>query len=229
MDDGHPKKLAFEQFAVVGRALGSGHRLELLDVLAQGERSVEALAQASGLQVTNASQHLQQLRRAGLVTRRKVGKQVIYALIEVEVITLVKALRRVAEQNLAEIGRLIDRYYRHRDSLEPVSRDELLARIRKRAVVVLDVRPAEEHAAGHVPGAMSIPVKDLKRRLRELPKGRAIVACCRGPYCVYSYDAIDILRPKGFDVRRLDGGFLHWLAAGLPVERTSGSNSRASL
>ena len=227
MGDGHPKKLAFEQFAVVGRALGSGHRLELLDVLAQGERSVEALAQASGLLVTNASQHLQQLRRAGLVTSRKAGKQVIYALTDVEVITLVKALRRVAEQNLAEIGQLVDRYYRHRDSLEPVSRDELLTRIRKRSVVVLDVRPPEEHAAGHVPGAISIPVKDLKRRLRELPKGRAIVACCRGPYCVYSYDAIDILRPKGFDVRRLDGGFLEWLAAGLPVERSSGPNSQA--
>ena len=102
-----------------------------------------------------------------------------------------------------------------------------MTRIRKRSVVVLDVRPPEEHAAGHVPGAISIPVKDLKRRLRELPKGRAIVACCRGPYCVYSYDAIDILRPKGFDVRRLDGGFLEWLAAGLPVERSSGPNSQA--
>ncbi|MBI2227032.1 MAG: metalloregulator ArsR/SmtB family transcription factor, partial [Betaproteobacteria bacterium] len=227
MDDGHPKKLAFEQFAVVGRALGSGHRLELLDILAQGERSVEALAKTSGLLVTNASQHLQQLRRAGLVTSRKAGKQVIYALTDVEVITLVKALRRVAEQNLAEIGQLVDRYYRHRDSLEPVSRDELLTRIRKRSVVVLDVRPPEEHAAGHVPGAISIPVKDLKRRLRELPKGRAIVACCRGPYCVYSYEAIDILRPKGFDVRRLDGGFLEWLAAGFPVERSSRPDSRA--
>lgn len=227
MADRHPKKLAFEQFAVVGRALGSGHRLELLDVLAQGERSVEALAQASGLLVNNASQHLQQLRRAGLVTSRKAGKQVIYVLTDIEVITLVKALRRVAEQNLAEIGQLVDRYYRHRDSLEPVSRDELLARIRKRSVVVLDVRPPEEHAAGHVPGAISIPVKDLKRRLRELPKGRAIVACCRGPYCVYSYDAIDVLRPKGFDVRRLEGGFLEWLAAGFPVERSSKPDSRA--
>ena len=229
MSASQPKKLAFEQFAAVGRALGSGHRLELLDVLVQGERSVEALAQASGLLLNNASQHLQQLRRAGLVTSRKAGKQVIYALAGVEVIALVKALRRVAEQNLAEIGQLIERYYRHRDSLEPVSRDELLTRIRKRSVVVLDVRPAEEHAAGHVPGALSIPVRDLKRRLKELPKGREIVACCRGPYCVYSYEAIEILRPKGFDVKRLDGGFLEWLSAGLPTERSSAHGSHASV
>lgn len=219
MSGSQPKKLAFEQFAIVGRALGSGHRLELLDVLVQGERSVEALAQASGLLLNNASQHLQQLRRAGLVTSRKAGKQVICALAGAEVIALVKALRQVAERNLAEIGRVIDRYYRHRDTLEPVSRDELLARLRNRSVVVLDVRPAVEYAAGHVPGAISIPVTDLKRRLKELPKGREIVACCRGPYCVYSYDAIEVLRPKGFEVRRLDGGFLEWLAAGLPIER----------
>lgn len=224
----NPKQLAFEQFSMVGRALGSGHRLELLDVLAQGERSVEALARASGLLVNNASQHLQQLRRAGLVTCRKVGKQVIYSLADIEVIALVRALRKVAERNLAEIGQLIDRYYRNRDSLEPVSRDELLARLRNRSVVLLDVRPTEEYAAGHVPGAISIPVAELKRRLKELPKGRKIVACCRGPYCVYSYDAIDVLRPKGFDVRRLDGGFLEWLAAGFPIERSSGLNSRVS-
>ncbi|MBI4206397.1 MAG: metalloregulator ArsR/SmtB family transcription factor [Betaproteobacteria bacterium] len=223
----HPKKLAFEQFAVVGRALGSGHRLELLDVLVQGERSVEALAQASGLLVNNASQHLQHLRRAGLVTSRKAGKQVIYALADMEVITLVKALRRVAERNLAEIGQLIDRYYRHRDGLEAVSRDELLARIRNRSVVVLDVRPAVEYAAGHLPGAISIPATDLKRRLKELPKGREIVACCRGPYCVYSYDAIDVLRPRGFNVRRLEGGFLEWFAAGLPIERPGQPVARA--
>lgn len=222
----NPKQLAFEQFSMVGRALGSGHRLELLDVLAQGERSVEALARASGLLVNNASQHLQQLRRAGLVACRKVGTQVIYSLADIEVIALVRALRKVAERNLAEIGQLIDRYYRNRDSLEPVSRDELLARLRNRSVVLLDVRPTEEYAAAHVPGAISIPVAQLKRRLKELPKGRKIVACCRGPYCVYSYDAIDVLRPKGFDVRRLDGGFLEWLAAGFPIERSSGLNSQ---
>lgn len=226
MSASQPKKLAFEQFAAVGRALGSGHRLELLDVLVQGERSVEALAQASGLLINNASQHLQQLRRAGLVTSRKAGKQVIYALAGVEVIALVKALRQIAEQNLAEIGQLIDRYYRRRDSLEPVSRDELMTRIRKRSVIVIDVRPAEEFAAGHVPGAISMPVADLKRRLKEFPKGREIVAYCRGPYCVFSYDAIDVLRPKGFDVRRLDGGFLEWLAAGFPIEHPSAPVAR---
>jgi len=215
-----PKRLAFEQFALVARALGSGHRLELLDILVQGERSVERLAQASGLTITNASQHLQQLRRAGLVTSRKTGTQVIYSLVDPEVITLVRTLWRVTEHNVAELERVVQRYYRGRDGLEPVSRDELKARLRKGSVVVLDVRPADEYAAGHVPGAVSIPVSELKRRLKEIPKGQEIVACCRGPYCVYSYDAIEVLRPKGFNIRRLHGGYLEWMAAGLPIERT---------
>jgi rhodanese-related sulfurtransferase/DNA-binding HxlR family transcriptional regulator len=213
------KKLAFEQFALVARALGSGHRLELLEILAQGERSVERLAQASGLTITNASQHLQHLRRAGLVSSRKVGTQVIYSLADPEVIALVRTLWHVTERNVAELGRLIQRYYYGRDGLEPVSRDELKTRLRQRSVIVLDVRPGDEYAAGHVPGAISIPVSELKRRLKEIPKGQEIVACCRGPYCVYSYDAIDILRPKGFSIRRLKGGYLEWMAAGLPIER----------
>ncbi|MDE2069228.1 MAG: ArsR family transcriptional regulator [Bradyrhizobium sp.] len=217
-----PKKLAFEQFALVARALGSGHRLELLDILVQGERSVERLAQTSGLTITNASQHLQQLRRAGLVTSRKSGTQVIYSLDDPEVITLVRTLWHVTERNVAELERVIQRYYRGRDGLEPVSRDELKARLRQRSVIVLDVRPADEYASGHVPGAISMPVSELKRRLKEIPKGQEIVACCRGPYCVYSYDAIEVLRPKGFNIRRLQGGYLEWMAAGLPVERADG-------
>jgi len=218
-----PKLLAFEQFALLARALGSEHRLELLDILIQGERGVERLAQAAGLTVNNTSQHLQQLRRAGLVTSRKNGTQVIYSLADPEVITLIGTLRRVAERNLAELKQVMERFYRDRDSLEAVSRDELRARLRKGSVIVLDVRPKEEYAAGHVPSAVSIPVSELKRRLKEIPKGHDIVACCRGPYCVYSYDAIDILRPRGFRVRRLKGGFSEWLAAGLPIERESAS------
>jgi rhodanese-related sulfurtransferase len=214
--------LAFEQFALVARALGSGHRLELLDILIQGERSVERLAQASGLTITNASQHLHQLRRAGLVASRKLGTQVIYSLADPEVIALVRTLWRVTERNVAELERVVQRYYRDRDELEPVSRDELKARLRQGSVVVLDVRPADEYAAGHVPGAVSIPVSELKRRLKEIPKGRDIVACCRGPYCVYSHDAIEILRPKGFRIRRLQGGFLEWMTEGLPIERPEG-------
>ncbi|MBA7465832.1 Thiosulfate sulfurtransferase GlpE [subsurface metagenome] len=225
MPERRPKLLAFEQFALLARALGSEHRLELLDILIQGERGVERLAQAAHLTINNTSQHLQQLRRAGLVTSRKIGTQVIYSIADPEVITLIRTLRRVAERNIAEINQIIARYYRDRDGLEPISRDELRARLRKRSVIVLDVRPAEEYAAGHLPGAVSIPVTELKQRLREIPKGQEVVACCRGPYCVYSYDAIEILRPRGFRVRRLDGGFSEWLAAGLPFERTVASKS----
>jgi rhodanese-related sulfurtransferase/predicted transcriptional regulator len=217
MSAGGPKGLAFEQFALVARALGSGHRLELLDILAQGDRSVERLAQAAGLTIGNTSQHLQQLRRSGLIKSRKVGTQVIYALADSDVISLVRTLWRVAENNVAEVGRVVQQYYRARDGLEPVSRDELRKRIRQKAVLVLDVRPADEYAAGHLPGAVSIPVGELKRRLKEIPKGQEVVACCRGPYCVYSYEAIEILRAAGVPARRLDGGFLEWRVAGLPV------------
>ena len=213
------KQLAFEQFALVARAFGSARRLEMLDLLAQGERGVERLAEAAGLTISNTSQHLQQLRRAGLVVSRKIGTQVIYSLADDEVIALVRALWHVTERNVAELERVVRRYYRDRDSLEPVTGDELQARLRAGSVLVLDVRPEDEFAAGHVPGAVSIPVGELKRRLKEIPRGQEIVACCRGPYCVYSYDAIDILRPRGFKARRLDGGYLEWLAARLPIER----------
>lgn len=223
MSKRRPKLLAFEQFALMARALGNEHRLELLDILIQGERGVERLAQAAALTINNTSQHLQQLRRAGLVASRKSGTQVIYSLADPEVITLIRTLRRVAEHNIAEVKQVVERFYRNRDSLEPVSRDELRARLRKRSIIVLDVRPADEYAAGHLPGAVGIPVSELERRLKEVPKGQDIVACCRGPYCVYSYDAIEILRPRGFHVRRLEGGFSEWLAAGLPIERPGAS------
>lgn len=213
------KKLIFEQFALVGQALSSGHRLELLDLLVQGERSVDALARASGLTFANASQHLLQLRRAGLVTSRRDGKRVIYALSDPQVWDVVRAVRAVAERNLASVGSLVRQYYTDRDSLEPISRDELQARVAAGSVLVLDVRPAMEYAAGHLPGAVSIPLDELAERLDELPSGIDIVACCRGPYCVYAYDALELLRPNGFSARRLDGGFSEWLAADLPVVR----------
>nr|VTO94936.1 putative HTH-type transcriptional regulator/MT0088 [Mycobacterium riyadhense] len=214
------KQLIFEQFALVGQALSSGHRLELLDLLVQGERSVDALARSAGLTLANASQHLLQLRRAGLVTSRREGKRVIYRLSDPQVWDVVRAVRGVAERNLAEVDSLVREYYTDRDSLEPVGRDELRARVAAGTVLVLDVRPAEEYAAGHVPGAVSIPLGELAERLDELPSGVDIVACCRGPYCVYSYDALELLRPNGFAVRRLDGGFSEWLAADLPVVRS---------
>lgn len=214
------KKLIFEQFALVGQALSSGHRLELLDLLVQGERSVDALARASGLTFANASQYLLQLRRAGLVTSRRDGKRVIYALSDPQVWDVVRAVRAVAERNLASVGSLVRQYYTDRDSLEPISRDELQARVAAGSVLVLDVRPAMEYAAGHLPGAVSIPLDELAERLDELPSGIDIVACCRGPYCVYAYDALELLRPNGFSARRLDGGFSEWLAADLPVVRT---------
>jgi rhodanese-related sulfurtransferase/predicted transcriptional regulator len=215
-----PKQLAFEQFARLARALGNPHRLELLDILAQGERTVERLAEAAHLNLSNASQHLQQLRRAGLIISRKDGTYIIYSIAGPEVIDLVRAVWRVGERHLADIERIVQQYYRQRDTLEPVTRDELLGRLRKQAVVVIDVRPQEEYVAGHVTGAVSIPVTELKRRLKKIPRGAQVVACCRGPYCVYSYEAVEILRAAGFSARRLQGGFLEWQANGLPVERS---------
>jgi rhodanese-related sulfurtransferase/predicted transcriptional regulator len=226
MSEASPKRLVFAQFALVARALGNEHRLELLDILVQGERSVERLAQAAGLTVNNTSQHLQHLRRAGLVASRKAGTQVIYSLTDRDVIMLIRTLWRVAHNNVAELERLIEQYYRGRDRLEPISRDELRSRLRRGSVIVIDVRPADEYAAGHLPRAVSIPVTELRRRLKEIPKGRDIVACCRGPYCVYSYEAIEILRPRGYRARRLEGGFSEWLAPGLPIENSAQGSSR---
>lgn len=225
MSPSGPKQLAFEQFALVARALANRHRLELVDILAQGERSVERLAIAAGLTVGNVSQHLQILRRAGLVTRRRAGTQVLYTISDPEVIALVQALWKVAECNVAELQGVIRRFYGNREGLEPVTRDELRTRLHRRSVVVLDVRLPEEFAAGHIPGAVSIPVGELKRRLKEVPKGKDIVACCRGPYCVYAYEAVEILRSAGITARRLQGGFLEWRMAGLPVHRQPATTS----
>ena len=212
-----PKRRLFETFATVGKALGNGHRLELLELLAQGERGVDALSRLSGLSFGNASQHLQHLRRAGLVDARKEGKRVYYKLADGEVVGLLAALRRIAERNLPEVDRLVSGYFRERDALEPVSRKELADLMRGGRVTILDVRPSEEYAAGHLPEALNITVKDLVDRLADLPPDQEIVAYCRGPYCVFSFEAVAILRERGFEARRLEDGFPEWKLAGLPT------------
>jgi rhodanese-related sulfurtransferase/DNA-binding transcriptional ArsR family regulator len=224
-EGGSVKKALFEQFAQVAKALGHANRLELLEFLAQGERSVEVLAGLAGLSIANASQHLRHLRQAGLVRARKAGQFVYYAIADDGVVALLGALRAVAEANLAEVDRLVDTYLKAKDALEAVSAPELLARSRDGVVTVLDVRPTEEYAAGHVAGALNIPLAELKRRLDELPPGQEVIAYCRGPYCVLAYDAVAMLRQGGIAARRLDGGLPEWRLAGLPVaEETLGTS-----
>ena len=213
-----PKQELFAEFAVVARALGHAHRLEILEHLAQGERGVEALAQRVDLSIANASQHLQHLRRAGLVTSRRDGKFVLYRLTDDAVLTLLSVLRHVAERNRAEVDRIVRSYFAARDELEPVSREELLERSRQGLVTVLDVRPADEFAVGHVPAAINVPLSELEARLAELDPAQEVVAYCRGAYCVLSFEAVAILRRRGFKVRRLEDGLPEWKAAGLPVE-----------
>jgi len=208
----------YAQFARIGKALASPQRLELLDLLAQGERSVEDLARESELPVPNASQHLQVLRRERLVATRKVGLHVYYRLADPSVFALWRALRAVGERQLAEIDRLVALYMQHPEHLEPVAREELQARLSAGDVTLLDVRPREEYRQGHIAGARSIPVGELAARLAELPPDREVVAYCRGPYCLFSNEAIATLRAHGFQARRLVDGFPEWAAAQLPVE-----------
>lgn len=214
-----PKQAIFANLAEVAQALGHAHRLELLEHLGQGERSVEELAARASLTFANASRHLQILRRASLVATRRDGKRVLYSLAgEVAVIELLRALARVGERNVAEVGRLLATYFHARDTLEPIARAELLARVRDGLVTVLDVRPQDEFRLGHLPRALNIPLPELGRRLAELPAGREVVAYCRGPYCVLSFEAVAVLRAHGYAVRRLEDGYPEWKAAGLPVE-----------
>jgi len=212
-----PKQNIFAGFASVARALGHPHRLELLEHLAQGERSVETLAARTDLSIANASQHLQQLRRAGLVASRRGGKFVLYRLTDDTVLVLLSALRQVAERNLAEVDQVVRGYFNARDDMEPVTRKELVKRLRDGLVTVLDVRPPDEFEMGHLPGAINIPIGDLKARLAELDPHHEIVAYCRGAYCVMSFEAVAALRARGFKVRRLEEGFPEWKAAGLPL------------
>lgn len=212
------KRELFEQLARIGNALSSAARLELLELLAQGERSVDQLARLTEFSVANTSQHLQKLRQAGLISARKEGQYVFYRLAGDEVVSLMAALGQVGETYLAEVDRIVRTYLAARDELEPVPAAELLARARKGLVTVLDVRPPEEFAAGHVPGAVNIPVHELARRLGELPKRRQVVAYCRGPYCLLAYDAVELLRRKGMQARRMEAGLPEWRLSGLPVE-----------
>jgi rhodanese-related sulfurtransferase/biotin operon repressor len=218
MSSGNPKRDLYVQFAAVAKAIGNEHRLELLELVAQGERSVEALADRSGLSIANASQHLQHLRRAGLVTARRHAKFVLYRLADDAVLTMLAAMHKVAERNVVEVERILRSYFHARDDLEPVSRAELTKRMKQGLVTVLDVRPEEEFELGHVPGARNVPLGQLKRQLSKLDRKTEIVAYCRGPYCVLSFEAVAELRAKGFKARRLEDGFPEWKAAGLPVK-----------
>jgi rhodanese-related sulfurtransferase/DNA-binding transcriptional ArsR family regulator len=218
--DREAKRELFDAFAVVGRAVASGRRVEILDVLANGERGVEALAGELGLSVANTSQHLQILRQAGLVASRRRGTSVIYRLASPEVFEFLGGLRALAAERIGDVDRLADAYLGRRDTEPPISRSELRRRMRSGDVVVLDVRPAEEFAAGHLPGALSAPLEELPRAVRMLPKEREIVVYCRGRFCAYSHVAVDLLRRRGFVARRLEEGLPEWAAERLPVERT---------
>jgi rhodanese-related sulfurtransferase/DNA-binding transcriptional ArsR family regulator len=211
------KDRLYGQFARIGKALSSPHRLEILELLAQSGRTVESLATEIGLSLANASQHLQALRHAALVESRKDGLFVYYRLAGAEVFELSRVLRTVAEGRLAEFERLVREQFGERTDAEAVPMAELLKRARSKQVVILDTRPASEYVAGHIPGAISVPVDDLNRRLQDLTKGKEYVAYCRGPYCVYADRAVELLRANGRRARRLLDGFPEWRAAGLPV------------
>lgn len=208
----------FAQFARVAKAMGNANRLELLEFLAQGERSVDALSKVSGISIANTSQHLQHLRQSGLVLTRKQGLKVYYRLSGDDVIGLLDCLRDVAERRVAEVDRLIDTYLTIKDSLEPIAAEELLQRVNDGLVTVIDVRPVEEYKAGHLAGAVNIPLAELENHLDTLASNKEVIAYCRGPHCILAFDAVARLREKGMKARRLDGGYPEWRVAGLPIE-----------
>lgn len=212
-----PKTALLEEYALVARALSAPARLLLLEQLAQGERGVEALAERTGLTTANCSQHLQQLRRAALVSSRRAGKAVIYRLSDAKTLALMDMLRVVAERNLAQVERILRGLSGGEDAPEPISRDELAARITAGSVIVLDLRPADEFAMGHIPGARNATLAEIERQFPSLDPGAEIVAYCRGPYCVHAHQAVAALRKRGFAARRLDGGLPEWRADGRPV------------
>jgi rhodanese-related sulfurtransferase/DNA-binding transcriptional ArsR family regulator len=216
------KEHVYEHVARIAKAADSPRRLELLEVLAQGPRTVEVLAGETSLSVANASKHLQILRQAGLVEASKEGLFVQYRLAGADVVDLVRLLRTIAESRLGDLERLVRSFTADHDGLEPISREELLRRMRMGSVVLVDVRPFEEYQAGHIPGALSLPVRQLPRRLRELPPRKEVVAYCRGPYCVMAFDAVALLRRRGRRARRLVEGFPEWRSAGFPVEGEPG-------
>ena len=212
------KNQLYEQFARIGKVLASPHRLELLDVLAQCERTVEALAQETGMSIANASQHLQVLRAARLVETRREGTSIYYRLASEGVSALWLSLRQVGEAHLAEIDRVVQIFLHDRHLLQPIEADELLQRLGEDQVILLDVRPSEEYVAGHLPQAVSVPLAELEARLEELPLDKEIVAYCRGPYCVFADEAVALLRTRGYRARRLEHGLPDWRRLGLPVE-----------
>jgi rhodanese-related sulfurtransferase len=211
------KDAIYEQFARIGQAVASPKRLELLDLLCQGERTVEVLAKETGMTVANASQHLHVLRAARLVEAEKEGVFVTYRLADQAVCEFLRAMRVLAESRLADVEQIKRQFLEGREAMERVDRDALLRRVRKGEVTVLDVRPEEEYLAGHIPGAISIQLKELERRLSELPRDKDIVAYCRGPYCVLAIQAVEMLREKGFRAVRLEEGVQDWRAMGFPV------------
>jgi rhodanese-related sulfurtransferase len=211
------KDAIYEQFARIGKAVSSPKRLELLDLLCQGPRTVEILAKESGLTIANASQHLQVLRAARLVEAEKEGLHVIYRLADQTVCEFFRAMRILAESRLAEVEQIKRRFLEGREGMEPVDRDALLKLVREGAVTVLDVRPIDEYNAGHIPGALSIPLKKLELHLSDLPRDQEIVAYCRGPFCVLSIQAVEMLRAKGFQAVRLEEGIQDLRAMGFPI------------
>jgi rhodanese-related sulfurtransferase/DNA-binding transcriptional ArsR family regulator len=218
------KNQLYEQFARIGKALSSAHRLELLEVLAQGEHSVEDLAKETGMSVANASQHLQVLRAAQLVEVRREGVYIYYRLADEQVFTLWQAMRQVGEARIAEIDRIVHTYLHDRSLLQPIGAHELFQRLVDDHIILLDVRPVEEYTAGHLPGALSIPVADLEAHLSELPQDKEIVAYCRGPYCVFADEAVALLLTNGYKAHRLEQGLPDWRALGLPVESGKGEH-----
>lgn len=221
MTDAHRdfKDRLYAQFARIGKAVGSPHRIEMLELLAQSERTVDSLATEIGLSLANASQHLQALRQAALVDSRKDGLFVYYRLADPEVFELCAAIRRVAERRLADLERLVRQHFGDRSQPEPVRMQDLLERARSSEVIVLDARPADEYHAGHIAGAISVPIDDLQNRLRSLPADKEYVAYCRGPYCIYADRAVELLRQSRRRARRLAEGFPEWRAAGFPIDQ----------
>jgi len=211
----------FRHFARIGKAMSSPSRLELLDLLSQGEKTVETLARQAGLTVTNTSNHLRELRTAGLVANRKEGLHVHYRLSDPTVHEFLRCLQEIARRQLAEVREIVREYFQDPESMEPVAMEELMERMKADELVVLDVRPEDEYAAGHIPGALSVQVKELEKRLAELPPGKEVVAYCRGPYCVLSVKAVEILRSRGVRARRLEEGLPDWRERGLAVTKES--------
>lgn len=210
-----------EHLALIAQALASPQRLDMLDYLAQAERSVDELSQLVGLTVANTSRHFQVLKQAALVVVRREGKKRFYRLTGNDVVTLVSSLRQTARIHLAEVDRLTQSYFAQRDSLEAISAKELLARTQSGEVTVLGIRPEQEFAAGHLPDAINIPPDQVAQRIEKLDCNQTVVAYCRGPYCLYSYDAVKLLRERGYEAQRLEDGFPEWQAAGFPVQHDS--------